>query len=291
MGNAAEIVTWVDGRWHTGNYPILGAADHATWLGSLVFDGARAFEGTAPDLGRHCARTNESARRMGLAPPLSDGELTELCLDGIAQFPRDAALYVRPMIWAREGLELMIPPDPDSTAVAICIEAKPMPPEGRGLTLGLTSFRRPTIETMPTDLKGACLYPNNARMIREVRGRGFDNALVRDMLGNVAETASANIFMVRDGVVLTPAPTGCFLAGITRDRVIRLLRADGVEVIERSLTLADFETADEVFSTGNAMKVMPVVRIEDRTYPSGPVTARARALYWEFAHASAVLPA
>lgn len=283
MRNAAGILTWYEGRWHRGNTPILGAADHGAWLGSLVFDGARAFEGATPDLDRHCARTNASARAMGLKPPLSDGELLELALEGVAKYPRDAELYIRPMIWARDGLALMVPPDPDSTALAVCIEERPMPPAPAGISLTTTRFRRPTIECMPTDVKAGCLYPNNARMLREARAKGYDNAVVQDMLGNVAETATSNIFAVRDGVVETPVPTGCFLAGITRARVIDLLRADGVEVVERSMTLEDFRTADEIFTTGNAMKVMPVTRLEERTLPHGPVARRARELYWDFA--------
>ena len=286
MTNVASILTWYEGCWHSGNYPILGASDHATWLGSLVFDGARAFEGVTPDLDRHCARTNLSARAMGLAPPLTDGELTDVALEGVSRFPKDAQLYIRPMIWARDGLEFMIPPDPDSTAVAVCLEERPMPPAGRGISLTTSRFRRPTIECMPTDLKGACLYPNNARMLREARSKGFDNALVQDMLGNVAETATSNIFMVRDGVVFTPVPNGAFLDGITRQRVIDLLRRDGVEVREVTLTLAEFALADEIFATGNAMKVTPVIRFEERALPAGPVFERARALYWAFAHST-----
>lgn len=282
--NGARIMTWIDGQWHIGNVPILGAADHATWLGSLVFDGARAFEGVAPDLDRHCARANRSARRMGLSPHLSDGELTEVALEGIATFPRDAALYVRPMIWARRGCSAMIVPDPASTMVAICIEERPMPPGPVGLSLGPTRFRRPTIECMPTDVKAGCLYPNNARMLREARAAGYDNALVLDMLGNVAETATSNIFMVRDGTVFTPVPTGCFLDGITRQRVIGLLRGDGVTVHETTLTLADFDAAEEIFTTGNAMKVMPVTRYGARALHTGPLARRARELYWAFAH-------
>lgn len=157
MPNVAQIMTWFDGTWHTGNYPILGAADHATWLGSLVFDGARAFEGVTPDLDRHCARTNESARRMGLSPPLSDGELTELALEGVGQFDRRTSLYIRPMIWARGGLELMVPPDPATTTVALCLEERPMPPGPVGHSMTVSPFRRPTIETMPTDVKAGCL--------------------------------------------------------------------------------------------------------------------------------------
>jgi len=286
MGGNREMWTWTEGAWVEGNAPILGAGDHGTWLGSLVFDGARAFEGVAPDLDLHCARTNESARRMGLAPTHSDAALTELAHEGIGKFAPNSELYIRPMIWARDGLSNMVAPDPETTATALCIEARPMPPGPVGFSLGLTRFRRPTIETMPVNLKAGCLYPNNARMLREAQARGFDNALCLDMLGNVAETATANIFIVRDGEVLTPAPNGCFLNGITRQRVIRLLRGDGVTVHETTLSVAEMQMADEIFSTGNAQKVMPVTRFEDRDLAYGPMTKRARELYWAFAHAT-----
>ncbi|HVL71306.1 MAG TPA: branched-chain amino acid aminotransferase, partial [Beijerinckiaceae bacterium] len=153
---------------------------------------------------------------------------------------------------------------------------------GSSLTLG--AFRRPTLETMPTDAKAGCLYPNNARTMREARSRGFDNALVLDMLGNVAETATANECMARDGVVFTPYPNGTFLNGITRQRVIRLLREAGVTVEETVLRYEDFLQADEVFTTGNYSKVMPVVRLDDRRLQPGPLYRRARELYWDFAH-------
>ena len=133
-------------------------------------------------------------------------------------------------------------------------------------------------------MKAGCLYPNNARMLREVRAKGFDNAIVLDALGNVAETATSNIFMVRDGVVSTPVANGCFLAGITRSRVLDLLREDGAEVREAVLTLDDFRDADELFTSGNAGKVQPVIRFEDRHLQHGPVTRRARELYWAYAH-------
>ena len=118
----------------------------------------------------------------------------------------------------------------------------------------------------------------------EAASRGFDNALVRDMLGNVAETATSNIFLVRDGVVFTPAPNGTFLAGITRQRIIRLLRESGTEVQEAALSVEDFMTADELFSTGNYSKVVPVTGLEDRTFQPGPVGVKARTLYWDWAH-------
>jgi branched-chain amino acid aminotransferase len=107
-----------------------------------------------------------------------------------------------------------------------------------------------------------------------------------DLLGNVAELATANIFMVKDGVVLTPAPNGTFLAGITRARVMKLLRAAGISVIETTLSYTDFQSADEIFSSGNYTKVSPIVRIDERNSQPGPVYRKARELYLEYAHAA-----
>lgn len=281
-----EIWTWYEGEWHEGNTPILGAADHGAWLGSMIFDGARAFDGMVPDLDRHSARANESARRMGLSAPVPDEELVARALEGVAKFAPGTGIYIRPMIWAREGGPSMITPLPESTAWALCLEERPMP-EAEGISMMVTQYRRPVMEVMPVDVKAGCLYPNNARMLREARARGFQNALVRDMLGNVAETATANVFMVRDGEVFTPVPTGCFLNGITRQRVIGLLRGDGVTVHEQTLTVSDFEAADEIFTTGNANKVLPVTRLEDRHLQYGPIARRARELYWDFSADSA----
>lgn len=159
--------------------------------------------------------------------------------------------------------------------------------EPKGVSITLSPYRRPTLETMPVDAKAGCLYPNNARAIFEANARGFDNALVRDMLGNITELTTSNVFMAKDGVVFTPAANGTFLAGITRRRVIGLLRESGVKVVEQTLAYRDFETADEIFSTGNYSKVTPVTRIGERALEFGPIYAKARKLYWEFAHSEA----
>ena len=121
----------------------------------------------------------------------------------------------------------------------------------------------------------------------EAESRGFANAILLDMLGNVAELATANIFMVKDGVVYTPAPNGTFLSGITRHRVISLLDEAGVDVRQTTLSVDDFKQADEIFATGNFSKVMPITRFEDKDLQPGPMAAKARELYWQFAHAVA----
>ena len=276
--------TFVDGEWLSGNPPLIGPASHAMWLGSTVFDGARWFDGVAPDLDLHCRRINRSAEALGLAPTMTPEEIEGLAREGVEKFDGRTAIYIKPMYWAEHGSFSVVVPDPASTRFALCLFEAPLGDPKAGSALAVTPFRRPTVECMPTDSKAGCLYPNNARMLVEARKRGFDNALVRDMLGNVAETASSNIFMVRDGVIFTPAANGTFLAGITRSRVIGLLREAGFDVVEATLTVADFETADEIFTSGNYSKVVPVTRLESRDLAPGPVTAKARDLYFDWAH-------
>ena len=274
--------TWFDGDWHDGNPGLIGPRSHAMWLGSTVFDGARWFEGLSPDLDRHCARVNRSAEALGLKATVPAGEIERLAREGFGDFDGQTAVYVRPMYWAEDGGYMGVPADAETTRFALCLYESPMIASA-GFTLGVSPFRRPTPETMPTLAKAGCLYPNNARAIMEAKSRGFDNALVRDMLGNVAETGTSNIFMVREGVVKTPVPNDCFLNGITRQRIIKLLREEGMQVVEASLKVEDFMEADEIFSTGNHSKVVPVIGIAGRALQAGPVCGAARELYWSYA--------
>ncbi|HQF31528.1 MAG TPA: branched-chain amino acid aminotransferase [Hyphomicrobiales bacterium] len=274
--------SWIDGSWHEGNVPLYGVRTHAAWLGSTVFDGARAFEGVTPDLDLHCARVNDSARALGLAPTMTVEEMLAIAREGLARFDPQAALYIRPLYWAEAGGYFSVPPLPESTRFCMSLFEVPMP-EPQGFSIMLSSFRRPTLDSAPVNAKASCLYPNNGLALLEAKEKGFDNTVLCDALGNVAELATANLFMVKDGVVRTPAPNGTFLNGITRQRIIFLLRADGFTVEETTLRWRDFQEADEIFSTGNYAKVMPADRIEDRRIPVGPVATRARELYWQFA--------
>ncbi len=276
---AGQTLTYADGRWQDGNPLILGPRHHAVWLSSIVFDGARAIRGMTPDLDRHCQRVVDSAHMLGLAPPLSGPEIEALSREAITRFPDDAELYLCPMFYAEDGFVM---PEADSTRFVLTVSESPMPPAD-GFTACLSSYRRPARDMAPTEAKASCLYPNVARVGREAAARGFDTAVVRDPSGNVAEFAYTNLFMVKDGAVHTPAANGTFLNGITRQRIIALLRDDGVEVVERAIEFAEVQAADEVFSTGNYHKIGPCVRIEDRDLQPGPVYRRARDLYWDFA--------
>ncbi len=283
MATGTNIRTYFEGTWHAGDVMIMRAADHGSWLGTTVFDGCRYFEGVAPDLEAHCARVNRSAEALMITPTVSTADMVAIVREGLAQYPKTSAVYIRPMYWALEGGDLGVAPKPGATGFAICLEEMPMAPATAATTLTTTRFRRPVLEDAVVNAKAGCLYPNNARMLVEARNKGYGNALVADALGNVAETATANIFMVRDGALFTPVANGTFLAGITRSRHIANLRADGHEVHETVLTFDDFRHADEVFMSGNMSKVMPVTEFDGTHYQVGPVTRRVRELYWDWA--------
>jgi branched-chain amino acid aminotransferase len=277
-----DAITWVDGEWKRGNPPLMGAVDHSTWLSSVAFDGARSIRGAAaPDLDLHCARAIRSAEMIGMKPKITVPEMMKLAWDGIAQMPRETDLYIRPLFYAADG---WLAPYPDTTRFALTLEDAPLP-EFKGFSASLSPLRRPSPETAPTEAKVSGLYVHVGRIGAEVEARGFNTAVVLDLNGNVAEFAAANLFIVKDGVVHTPVPNRTFLNGITRQRVVKLLRAAKVDVQERTLTYAEVLEADEIFSTGNYAKVMPCTRIETRDLQPGPITIKARDLYFDWAKA------
>lgn len=285
MADWSQTWTFYKGDWHEGNVPIMGIRTHAAWLGSSVFDGARAFEGVTPDLDRHCARLNASAKALGLNPNRSADEIFGLARDGLKKFAPDAQLYIRPMYWGEGNGPSAVAPDPDDIGFAVSLYASPMP-QPNGFSVTTTPYYRPRPDMAPVDAKAGCLYPNPARALAYAKARGFENGVMLDPDGHVAELATANLWLVKDGVAITPKANGTFLNGITRQRVVKLLQGAGVTVQERTVTVDELSTADELFSTGNAAKVMPITRFNDRSLQPGPMFRKARALYWEFAHAA-----
>lgn len=274
-----RVITYANGDWVEGNPPVLGPNDMGVWLGSLVFDGARAFDGAAPDLDRHCARTIDSARLLGLVPAIGSDEIEVIARDGVRRFGNGSELYICPMFYATTGF---ITPDPEATRFVMTVRESPLPAPD-GFSACLSRFRRPARDMAPTEAKASCLYPNVARAVAEARGKGCDTAVVLDPNGNVAEFAYANLLFARDGVVVTPAPNGTYLNGLTRQRVVGLLRDAGVAVVERAVDYGELLEADEIFGTGNYYKVAPCTRIDDRHLQPGPLYKKARELYFDWA--------
>ena len=270
--------TYIDGEWHEGSPPVLAPNSQAMWLSTIVFDGARSIAGHTPDLDRHCQRLNKSAELLGMIPTETWEEVERLSRDGIGLFPGDAELYICPMYYAEDGF---ITPDPESTRFVLSIYEAPLP-EPKGFAACKSSFRRPAEDQAPTNAKASCLYPNVARSVSEARQKGFDTGVSLDPDGLVAEFSYTNLFMAKDGVIHTPEPNGTFLNGITRQRVVQLLKDEGVEVRERSIDYAELAEADELFSTANFSKVMPCIRLDERDLQPGPLYHRARNLYFGF---------
>lgn len=283
MATGTNAKTYFEGRWHDADVPIMRAADHGAWLGTTVFDGARYVDGVAPDLMAHCQRVVNSARALMLHPQQTAEEIHDIVWEGLKRYPADAAIYIRPMFWGLEGAHLGIVPAEAPAGFCVSLEEIPLSDPNKTVRLTTTRYRRPVLADNVCNAKAGCLYPNNARMLAEALAKGYENALVADAMGNVAESASANVFMVRDGIVYTPIPNGTFLSGITRARHIQLLRADGVTVVETVLTFDDFRTADEVFLTGNLSKVTAVSEFDGTHYQHGPIAKRAFELYWDWA--------
>lgn len=271
-------ITWSNGQWSDTSAPLIGATDHAFWMATTVFDGARSIQGHTPDLDLHCERLNRSAITLGMEPVMSPQQTVDLVHEGLKKLSQTTDYYIKLLYFAPGGF---IQPDPATSQLAIHIFESPMP-EDSGFSATFSEFLRPDPSMAPTDAKASCLYPNTQRILRDASARGFDNAIVLDSKGKVAEFAVANLWIVRDGVVLTPELNGTFLNGITRRRVMQLLRDDGMEVREVSLTPQDILDADEVFSTGNYGKVLYCNRIDDRHYARGPIETRAHELYMAY---------
>ncbi len=282
MATGTQIRTYFEGQWHDGDVPIMRAADHGSWLGTTVFDGARFVNGLIPDLTPHCARVNRSAAALMLTPTVTVPEMEAIIREGLKAYPVGAAVYIRPMYWGIDGDVTAIVPEGEATGFAVCLEEIPFRAQ-TSTTLTTTRFCRPVMESSVVNAKAGCLYPNNARMLVDARSKGFANALVADAMGNVAESATANVFIIRDGVAFTPIPNGTFLAGITRARHLSNMRAAGMEVHETVLSFDDVRAADEVFLSGNMSKITAVTAFDDVQYQEGPVTRQVRDMYWDWA--------
>lgn len=276
-------ITWWDGAWHDGSPPVMGPLSQSFMHGSTVFDGARAFARKAPDLDRHCARLIRSAEVVGLDTALTADDVADVAIEGIKRFPPEAELYVRPVLFAEDGFLI---PEGEARFVLTLFEVAM--PEPTGFTACLSRYRRPDATMAPTEAKAACLYPNTSLALKEAKAKGFDNAVMRDGAGDLVEFGTSNLFFAKGGRVVTPAANGTFLAGVTRLRVLELLREAGVEVEERRVAYDELLAADEVFSTGNLGKVLPVTRVDDRDFQPGPVFRTARERYFAFAETQTV---
>ena len=270
---------WFDGKlvpWREAKIHVLS---HGLHYASAVFEGARAYGGHVFRLREHSERFVQSGRILGFEIPYDLPEIDRACVDTLAA-NGCATAYVRPIAW-RGAEQLAVSARATTIHMAVAVWDWPNlfgSDRLRGVALKTASWKRPHPETAPIRAKAAGLYMTGT-MSKDVAEReGFNDALMLDWRGHVAEATGANIFFAYDGVLHTPTPD-CSLDGITRQTVIALARKRGLTVIERTIMPDEMASADEVFLTGTAAEVTPVRRIDDLQFATGPITAALLADY------------
>ena len=260
-----QMVPWREAKVHVLN--------HGLHYASCVFEGERVYNGRVFKMNEHHQRLHESARVLGFQIPYSVeqiNEATETLLkeNGISEG------YVRPVAW--RGSEMMAV-SAQHNRIHLAIAAWEWPayfsPEARlkGIRMKTSSWKRPAPDTAPTKSKAAGLYMICTLSKHQAEAEGYNDALMLDYRGRIAEATGANIFLVQDGKLHTPTPD-CFLDGITRRTVIALAKEKGYEVIERAIMPEELAKTQEVFLTGTAVEVTPVAQIDDMTFTPGEIT-------------------
>lgn len=264
---------WLDGKlvpWRSAQTHVLS---HGLHYGSCVFEGERVYGGNVFKLTEHSQRLIDSARLMDFDLPWSVDEIDQATREVVA----DNGIvdgYVRPVAW--RGSEMMgVAAQASKPRLAIATWAWPayFSPEAKmkGIRLVTSKWARPAPNTAPTAAKAAGLYMICTLSKHQAERDGYDDALMLDWRGQLAEATGANLFLVIDGEIHTPAPD-CFLDGITRRTVIELARNRQIRVVERALLPRELGRAQEVFLTGTAAEVTPVASIDGHGFTVGPVT-------------------
>ena len=276
-----EYVDWKDAKLHV--------LSHGLHYGSTVFEGVRAYGGEIFKLKEHTDRLFRSAETLGMEVPYTKEELTELQKDILKKEGLTDA-YLRPVIW--RGSEMM-GISAQSNRINVAIAAWDWPsyfkPEDRlkGLRLATAEWRRPDPRTIPCHAKAAGLYMICTLSKHKAENNGFNDAMMLDFEGNIAEATGANIFFTKNGVVHTPIPD-CFLDGITRQTVVDLARRRGIEVVERKIRPEEMGDFEECFLTGTAVEVTPVASIDNYSFKPGAITTQLMDDYTNEAHPHAL---
>jgi branched-chain amino acid aminotransferase len=261
---------WFDGNLIPWREAKLHVLTHGLHYASCVFEGERVYNGSVFKLTEHSERLAKSAEILGFSLPYSVAQIDEATRVAVAASGLTDA-YVRPVAW--RGSEMMgVSAQHNRIHVAIAVWEWPsyFSPEARmaGIKLQTSRWRRPAPDTAPVDSKAAGLYMICTLSKHEAENSGFNDALMLDYRGQVAEATGANFFMARGGKLHTPIPD-CFLDGITRRTVIDLAKKRGIEVIERAIFPEELKDAEEIFLTGTAAEVTPVGLIDDLTFTPG----------------------
>ncbi len=288
-----SLIVFFEGRYAPMREARIGILTHALHYGTGVFEGIRAYwNETAEELyilrpTEHYQRWKQNCGILHIDVPLSPEELCSITAELARRNAFRADLYIRPLAYkSAERIGVAID-DQDAFFIAAVPYGEYLDSQN-GLHAGVSSWRRIEDNAIPPRAKICGAYANSALASDEARRSGFDEALLLDETGHVTEGATCNLFMLRNGRLITPAATGSILEGITRDSVIEIAARElGLETVERPVARSELYVCDELFLTGTAVGVAPVVRVDHRPVAAGAVgdlTGRLRQLYFEAAH-------
>ncbi|MBI3767531.1 MAG: branched-chain amino acid transaminase [Deltaproteobacteria bacterium] len=282
-------VIWFDGEFVPWERAQVHVLTHTLHYGFGVFEGIRCYETTDGRsavfrLQDHTRRLFASARILNLKIPFDEAAIDGACLETIRR-NKLRECYIRPLVFLGEGeMGLHATTNPVRVVIVVWPWGSYLGDEGvrNGIRVKTSSFQRFHVNTLMTKAKAVGHYVNSILANQEARHAGYDEALMLDTDGFVAEASGENLFIVRDGIVKTP-PLGSVLPGITRATLITLLRERGHTVVEERFTRDEVYIADEAFFAGTAAEVTPVRELDDRpvgTGKLGPVTAAMQEAYF-----------
>jgi branched-chain amino acid aminotransferase len=262
---------WLDGAMTPQRDAKVHVMTHALHYASAVFEGERCYDGVIFHSRAHSQRLIKSARILGFEIPYSAEDICRAKQELLAKFGWDNA-YVRALAW-RGSEQLGVSAQNNTIHLAICAWqwGDYFQDKMKGIRLMIAPWRRPAPDTAPCEAKAAGLYMICTLSKHAAENAGFQDALMMDWRGQVAEATGANVFLIRDGALHTPTPD-CFLNGLTRQTVIALAQARGLEVIERPIFPGELATFDEVFLTGSAAEITPVNEIAGMKFKPGAIT-------------------
>ena len=279
-----ELISWRDARVHL--------LTHALHYGSAVFEGERVYDGEIFKLSEHSQRLHESAQGLDFEIPYSVAEIDQACRD-VVRANKLVDGYVRPLAWrGSEQMGVAAQATKINLAIAAWDWGSYFDPAARtkGLRLTIGNYRRPDPRTAPAKSKAAGLYMICTIEKHRAERAGYQDALMLDWRGQIAEATGANIFFVKDGVLHTPLPD-CFLDGITRRTVIGLAKQRGWKVVERAIMPEEMTDFSECFITGTAAEVTPVSEIGPYRFTIGDITRTLMDDYSTLVHHAKAAPA
>jgi branched-chain amino acid aminotransferase len=260
----AAAFIWFDGRLVPTAEVFTHCLSHSLLFGGAVFDGMRVYDGRIHKVRQHVSRLLEGARLSRMHIDWGEEEIASACAQMVSANGLSNA-YIRPEIWRDAGSFGI---SPKGAKAHIAIAAWALEPSAsldqrmRGLRLDVARWRRPAPDSALVTFKSSGMYPAHILAREEAEERGFDDALMLDQHGFVAEATGANIFFVIDGKLHTPT-ADCFLNGVTRQTVLEIAADRSIEFVERSIPLGDVARASEAFLTGTSAEITPLRQIGD----------------------------